>query len=194
METFKIDTGYSSYEDCYLNIGSYHWRDNTFIRVDDKYEGPISDISINLNEKLYLEKHQFFIPNYKNADIIEALEQKGLIKPVMQSGIILMINQGYGTFTLYEITPLIYLFSLDNPVKKEALNSLKESQFNKLENLYEFKNEEFDKEEFEQYWADALIGKESTVYKKMKDDLDFYENASIENLEKLDPNFEEDRD
>ena len=81
MEKFKYHSPYETYEDCYFRVGHYgnfRHKGGIAIRIWNDTEGPIADVTVNLD--IPLQENEIAIKDYsENTGMIVNMQSIGLI-------------------------------------------------------------------------------------------------------------------
>lgn len=168
--TFDLKSDWSEYKGCYLELEEYAYG-GTYIGVTSNEEGPICDLSIQLGYKSeQISKSEIWIKDYDGMDTIaKNLEKAGIIHGCYE-GLdkngepkIIKTEQGYGTYSLYELTP-------------KALSYIPESKKNT--ELYK----DFSKQVIESYKSRLEAVVEYYQYKRELDGREPLDSAEIERI------------
>ena len=153
--TFNLESEWSEYKGCFLELEEYAYG-GTYIGVTSNEEGPICDLSVQLgykSEQLY--KSEIWIKDYDGMDTIaKNLEKAGIIHGCYDGfdkngePKIIKTEQGYDTYSLYELTPKALSYIPENKkntelykdFSKQVIETYK-SRLEAVVEYFQYKNE-----------------------------------------------------
>lgn len=106
MKTFDLKSSYSQdvYTNCYFVIGNYSYGGGTYLGIESLDEGPIADVSINIDATCLIGNNTIYTKLYDGIDkIAQQLVDMGfLTKSDMP-----IAEQDWGKYVAYNLTDKI---------------------------------------------------------------------------------------